>query len=464
MKTKTNFATTSDVRNLINATVETLPKGPERDGIQTKMFNFWDNYNAGNNLPEGSDRKRFLAEAIDNKNAGLRIAQTLVNKDQKFSGVYYKVTDLISKLAKIKVGKNEMAKVEDNFYGKRVVRGIFAKAKFAMEPNLQGMKKVRDEIYALAQTHLRLSEKSTDSQKQNYEYRIATGLSSFVNRAPYGAEIGMEFKGSAYWNKKAMQLANEGAAYGVIADKLIAEALSIYNSHSKPIKNKAKFSHLSTMLDMLDYQSANDQEDLARKNIKGLAQSIGKLNPTKDEYSRYVKIAKSLGFSESQISGFARTGAKARFANGGTKTAAFLAKIDSKSKAMILENIAKNYGISAQAALAEVTDSEAENLLDYMTEPARSAASVLMQKYGSFSRIGFKDKFQNIKVLSGTPKGATESKIIKEGSYSPTEWEKIILLARKNEWTNLFFLPYSSFYDLKGKKIRSSRTGVKAFK
>jgi len=74
---------------------------------------------------------------------------------------------------------------------------------------------------------------------------------------------------------------------------------------------KAKFSHLSTMLDMLDYQSANDQEDLARKNIKGLAQSIGKLNPTKDEYSRYVKIAKSLGFSESQISGFARTGAKA---------------------------------------------------------------------------------------------------------------------------------------------------------
>jgi nucleoid DNA-binding protein len=344
----------------------------------------------------------------------------------------------------------------------------------------------------------------------------------------------------------------------------------------KGIFAKAKFSHLSTMLDMLDYQSANDQEDLARKNIKGLAQSIGKLNPTKDEYSRYVKIAKSLGFTESQISGFARTGSKAKFAaskfevgstyemrwdgqnfshwkvlsrttstitiedvanrftnpasddanmrskgvvvpqkgstvrvkihtngdeefcfpmgrysmapvlnaskkvfarqgskakfaneeiakglskvlkangfnamasevlsgstdsetlrkyiralkskmspmsgndrgmvllqtlekqlasrmgvkakfaNGGTKTASFLAKIDNKSKAMILENIAKNYGITAQAALAEVTDSEAENLLDYMTEPARSAASVLMQKYGTFSRTGAKAKF-----------------------------------------------------------------------
>lgn len=115
------------------------------------------------------------------------------------------------------------------------------KAYFAMEPNLQGMKKVRDEIYALAQTHLRLSEKSTDSQKQNYEYRIAAGLSSFVSRAPYAAEIGMEFKGSAYWNKKAIQLAKEGAALGVIADKLIAEALSIYNSHSKPVEDKAYF-------------------------------------------------------------------------------------------------------------------------------------------------------------------------------------------------------------------------------
>ena len=57
---------------------------------------------------------------------------------------------------------------------------------------------------------------------------------------------------------------------------------------------------------------------------------------------------------------------------------------------MILENIAKNYGISAQDALAEVTDSEAENLLDYMTEPARSAASVLMQKHGLFARTGAK--------------------------------------------------------------------------
>lgn len=77
----------------------------------------------------------------------------------------------------------------------------------------------------------------------------------------------------------------------------------------------------------------------------------------------------------------------------GSNNARFLSKIDSKSKSMILENIAKHYGISTQEAFSEVTDSEAEHLLDYMTEPARSAASVLMQKHGlrGFSRPGAKD-------------------------------------------------------------------------
>lgn len=80
----------------------------------------------------------------------------------------------------------------------------------------------------------------------------------------------------------------------------------------------------------------------------------------------------------------------------GSNNARFLSKIDSKSKSMILENIAKHYGISTQEAFSEVTDSEAEHLLDYMTEPARSAASVLMQKHGlrGFSRPGAKARFK----------------------------------------------------------------------
>ena len=128
MKTKTNFATTSDVRNLINATMEAFPKGPVRDGIQTKMFNYWDNLNAGNNLPAGSDRKRFHAEALDNYKAAIRMAISLGSK--RDSSYEFKVTELERRLTGIKVGKNEMSKVEDKFYGKRVVKGIFAKAKF----------------------------------------------------------------------------------------------------------------------------------------------------------------------------------------------------------------------------------------------------------------------------------------------------------------------------------------------
>lgn len=63
-------------------------------------------------------------------------------------------------------------------------------------------------------------------------------------------------------------------------------------------------------------------------------------------------------------------------------TQAFLAAIDTKAKNEILDSIAKHYGISRQAAFEEVTDPEAENLLDYMVEPFRAGASVLMQKHG----------------------------------------------------------------------------------
>lgn len=62
-------------------------------------------------------------------------------------------------------------------------------------------------------------------------------------------------------------------------------------------------------------------------------------------------------------------------------TKAFFAVTDSKTKAKVLANIAGHYGISQADALVEVTDDEAESLLDYMTEPARAAVSVLLQKH-----------------------------------------------------------------------------------
>ncbi len=60
---------------------------------------------------------------------------------------------------------------------------------------------------------------------------------------------------------------------------------------------------------------------------------------------------------------------------------AFFAATDAKTKAEILANIAKHYGISQQEAFEEVTDAEAEHLLDYVTGPTRAATSILMQRH-----------------------------------------------------------------------------------
>lgn len=64
------------------------------------------------------------------------------------------------------------------------------------------------------------------------------------------------------------------------------------------------------------------------------------------------------------------------------RNALFLSVIDANTKADILDSIAKQYGITAEKALAEVSDDQAEDLLDYLVEPMRSATSVVMQRRG----------------------------------------------------------------------------------
>ncbi|CAG1002043.1 hypothetical protein RHDC4_03261 [Rhodocyclaceae bacterium] len=61
---------------------------------------------------------------------------------------------------------------------------------------------------------------------------------------------------------------------------------------------------------------------------------------------------------------------------------AFLNSISPEAKAMIINSIAAHYDTTADAIIEEVCAEDAEGLLDYMVEPARSAASVLMQKHG----------------------------------------------------------------------------------
>ena len=66
----------------------------------------------------------------------------------------------------------------------------------------------------------------------------------------------------------------------------------------------------------------------------------------------------------------------------GQITKAFLESLDADTRNAILSSIAKHYEITNERALAEVTDDEAESLLDYLVEPVRSATSVLMQRRG----------------------------------------------------------------------------------
>lgn len=66
----------------------------------------------------------------------------------------------------------------------------------------------------------------------------------------------------------------------------------------------------------------------------------------------------------------------------GKRNQVFLSMIDSRSNGAILAAIASHYGITPEEASTEVTDADAEHLLDYLVEPQRSAASALMKKHG----------------------------------------------------------------------------------
>ena len=66
--------------------------------------------------------------------------------------------------------------------------------------------------------------------------------------------------------------------------------------------------------------------------------------------------------------------------NNGQKNQIFLAAVDSRINHQILDSIAKHYGITRQAALLEVTDEEAENLLEYLNVEIRSATSLIMRR------------------------------------------------------------------------------------
>lgn len=64
------------------------------------------------------------------------------------------------------------------------------------------------------------------------------------------------------------------------------------------------------------------------------------------------------------------------------RTKEFLDFVSKETKDAILKNIADHYGKPSEEILEDITDADAEHLLEYMREPLRSATSALMQRNG----------------------------------------------------------------------------------
>lgn len=68
--------------------------------------------------------------------------------------------------------------------------------------------------------------------------------------------------------------------------------------------------------------------------------------------------------------------------NNGKTTASFFSSIDFKTQGSILGAISEHYGIDKVEAFKEVTDDDAEHLLEYLTGAIRAATSLLMKRNG----------------------------------------------------------------------------------
>lgn len=105
----------------------------------------------------------------------------------------------------------------------------------------------------------------------------------------------------------------------------------------KATSARARFGQVSAMLAQIEAQ-ATEQRDLAKSNLRKLAAKIADIDHTREEWDRYVRVAKSLGYTESQIAGFSRRGAKAAFADA-SAMASFLRFLDYAGTAIAKNNL-----------------------------------------------------------------------------------------------------------------------------
>lgn len=95
----------------------------------------------------------------------------------------------------------------------------------------------------------------------------------------------------------------------------------------KPLRHarvgaKAKFGEVENLLNMISDQMNSGNNDLAKTNLRKLAAKIGEIRHTRSEWDQFMTVAKSLGFTESQIGGFSRRGLKIANRSNNARTGA----------------------------------------------------------------------------------------------------------------------------------------------
>ena len=78
-----------------------------------------------------------------------------------------------------------------------------------------------------------------------------------------------------------------------------------------------------------------------------------------------------------------KTEGVAKMATNGQNNRSFLESLDAETSGLILGAIAEHYENTVEVIFDEVVGDEAYGLLEYMVEPTRSAASVLMQRFNA---------------------------------------------------------------------------------
>jgi hypothetical protein len=138
----------------------------------------------------------------------------------------------------------------------------------------------------------------------------------------------------------------------------------------------------------------HDQPELAKKNLKKVAELMGWHESTDSDWKEFLALARKLGFSDSQIAGFSRTGGKAR-----------MSAENERALLKVLSDLNKR----VSAANANLRENWKAGSFTMASQDAMSLSGLYREMSGAFikagarlttSRTGAKEKFGDAKKLN----------------------------------------------------------------